>query len=640
MLIAQVADRYQPPSMDIGDPEKYYWPKAMCRFEQYGLQDSLANAYVDTLSARPPFHFTLLGMARLMLGYAGAPTIQQNRDQILRQVLAREDGLNAFTGEGTENHVGMSRTSGYLFAQEAAKMPKSFPRAKALLDSMKNWVMVWGRALYRHGPGEWNSSIYAPYNFMGWLNLYDFAEDREVRSVARAVLDFYAMEMALHYSWGTLGGAEMRGNGLRKVSATASDYYMWYWFAPESTPIDWYGSQYIQLIHGITSSYRPPAAIAALAVHKDTPNSSAWYTGHKPSYLYQHPQMVSQYLYKADRFVLGSCSHRFAGYTGATAQVVNWKLVIKPAAQTDVGKPGTQVFGNGLFYDDWRGKGSQPFTQVGQYRNLFFQLTRQPVGMGEFVQAFRKEVPAWQEHWLHDYHTRFPMEEARTLEETPIKLNGKLLQENKSYLSFPLHAQIEKLGRRHFLVNIGGVNMLVSCLGQNVEQLQMNKHGLERHFLIDQAPDGVLCGFVLELLEGEAAQKPTAENLPELTILASDRFSYRSREGGRLEVQFQRAGEYQVPIFDWGYGPTEPKALQHLMPFRQPAWPSGEGSGRQANWFFWEQGKKVFDSQTPEKNGANVYAGPGLQLRHGTLRLTTLPKPYVVDFSGRVPKFQ
>ncbi|MFW5760052.1 MAG: hypothetical protein ACOCXH_03615 [Cyclobacteriaceae bacterium] len=48
IIIDQNADNFRPPSMVIGDPEKYYWPIAIARFEKYGTDDSVANAYIRT----------------------------------------------------------------------------------------------------------------------------------------------------------------------------------------------------------------------------------------------------------------------------------------------------------------------------------------------------------------------------------------------------------------------------------------------------------------------------------------------------------------------------------------------------------------------------------------------------------------
>jgi hypothetical protein len=59
-IIVQTADVYTPPSPDIGDPEKYYWPKVMARFEKYGTKDTLGNRLIRLFAKNSPFHFILV----------------------------------------------------------------------------------------------------------------------------------------------------------------------------------------------------------------------------------------------------------------------------------------------------------------------------------------------------------------------------------------------------------------------------------------------------------------------------------------------------------------------------------------------------------------------------------------------------
>ena len=304
ILIAQTADKYRPPNMDIGDPEKYYWPKTIARFEKYGVTDSLGNAWITAMKDNSPFHFTLLGMARLLHLYPHVPAIKAHRITILKKVFERTDNYNAWTSEGTENHTGMSRTSGYLFAQEAMNFPDVFPEAAQKLQQMKDWVLTWSEKALNYGTGEWNSAIYTAYNLCGFLNLYDFAKDKAVRLAAKKVLDFYAAEMALHYSFGIIGGAEMRGNGAVEGDYTATRYLAWLWFEEASKVPDFSGSQYIQALHAVTSAYRPDVTLFDLA-HKKF-NEALWVLGSKPSYLFEEAHFVKQFFYATKSFTMGT----------------------------------------------------------------------------------------------------------------------------------------------------------------------------------------------------------------------------------------------------------------------------------------------------------------------------------------------
>jgi hypothetical protein len=58
-IIDYIADNYQPPSLSIGDPEKYYYPIAMARMVKYGENDSIANEYISILGKKRRFPFCI-----------------------------------------------------------------------------------------------------------------------------------------------------------------------------------------------------------------------------------------------------------------------------------------------------------------------------------------------------------------------------------------------------------------------------------------------------------------------------------------------------------------------------------------------------------------------------------------------------
>ena len=289
-LISQIADHYVPPSMDIGDPEKYYWPKALARLIKHGATDSTANSWITRFAKHPPFHFTLVGMVRILFGFPTAPALVKNKRTILRQVFERKDSYNAFTAEGTENHISMSRTSGYLFAQAVLESDDTalYPQARKQQVLMRDWILSWADRATRMGTGEWNSSIYGVYNLLGWLNLYDYAKDPEIHRAAASVVDYYTAEFALHFSYGVAGGSEMRGNGAGLTGHTASSYWCWYWFGNRGYWPDFDRSgEYIQTIHAALSTYLPSAAIQDLAAKTAEYKGDYW--GQKPDYTIEHP---------------------------------------------------------------------------------------------------------------------------------------------------------------------------------------------------------------------------------------------------------------------------------------------------------------------------------------------------------------
>lgn len=627
VIIDHTADHYNPPSMSIGDPEKYYWPKAMARFEKYGINDGPANEWIEQLKERSPFHFTLVGMARLMSLYGHAPAIGKNKILLLQKVFERSDGLNLWTSEGTENHIAMDRTSGYLFAQHALEYPQNFPDAPQKLALLKDWISRWSKRMYQYGTGEWNSSTYQAYHIIGWLNLYDFADDPEVKQMARAVLDYYAAEMALHYSWGTYGGSEKRGRGVGNINLSASNYLCWLWFGSHYSGISFIpgGNEYIQSIHAVTSSYRPPPNCLPLARKKG--QLEAWYINSKPSYLYEESALVKQFFYVDEKFTLGSAISPYGGWTGATYQIVNWKLAIK----RDESPVPFEISGNGRFHDNWSGSAGNPWTQFAQYKNVIVQLTRTPVNKNELIDRVKATTEQWAVDWQRDFSLRFPNDDKRNV----VNFAGNIVSENLSFLNLPKEVKFEFANGNCF-ADLGDVFLYIGLIGTEVATSHNLTEKSGRRILTDQAPDGQLCGFVMEVIPGdqwdsfEAFIESYTHN--SLQINDDNGVSFRSLEGDVLDVSFSASGTFCEALYDWGYGTAEQHTFISAPPFRQPQWPQGEGYGKIP--VIMVNGETItMDEEWP------VFSGPGFALENGIMDIKGVRSVYRVDYSGRHPVF-
>ncbi|NJM14867.1 MAG: hypothetical protein HC896_05355 [Bacteroidales bacterium] len=202
---------------DLSDFGKYNYPKILAAYTYYSADDSTQaqkmKARLDVYATKPSFHFNNLALPRLLHTFPNAPGVKENQVEFIKRVFERTDSYNAWTTEGTENHVNMSRLPGYLFAQFALEnYPDSFPLAQQRLNEMKEWIEYYSKRAFETGTGEWNSTTYGAYNILPWINIYDFAQDDTVKSMARAILDYYACELAVHYSQALTGGPDMRGN--------------------------------------------------------------------------------------------------------------------------------------------------------------------------------------------------------------------------------------------------------------------------------------------------------------------------------------------------------------------------------------------------------------------------------------------
>ncbi len=615
LILDYVADNYTPPSLNIGDPEKYVWPKVIARFEKYGLRDSLAVFYLDSLKNNSPFHFTLLGMARIMSLYEDAPFFnRQNKLAILKGVFEREDSFNPWTAEGTENHVNMSRTSGYLLAQHALDFPDEFPEAKEKMALMKRWMKEWAGNIYKYGSGEWHSSIYQAYNFIGWLNVYDFADDPEVKRIARAVLDYYATELAIHYSYQLPGGSEMRGKGYELNGRSATTYFNWLWFSPDSTPVGGLGgSQLIQVIHGATSTYRPNKQIVDLAINKKLP---AYYRGSNPSYNFEHPAYIKKYFYAGKGYTLGSSVNNYGGFFASTFQYVPWKIIIR----NKEGFPFV-VAGNGHYYKTWKAKGRDPYTQHVQHENILMQITRMPANVEEYTKQINDSAEVWDERAKEDIENRFPTETYR-LNHNLVNRYDKHVFENQSYINLP--KQNFTRTEKGYLVCYQDVCLSFISLNPEMDTVIYKD---DRMILLSRNEKDQFCGFVLEVASPE--MRKNIHQTAHLNV-RGDHIAYYSED--TLDVHFVDTGSYIEALVDWGWGPKDPSLFSYSPPFRQPDWPE-DSYGARIPEVYINGIKQPLDQEWP------VYEGPDISLENAVLQIEGRNKTWEIDFSGEIPEF-
>lgn len=153
----------------------------------------------------------------------------------------------------TDNLRAMRETTVYLMAEETGN--------EAVRQRYKNQIRRYVWALYHVGMGEWDSENYHFHTITGYLNLYDFAKDPEVKALAKAALDWLSTAAAVKYFRGGWCGPIKRDYNKPYVFGGAAGE-VWLWFG--DTPID-EDDPHEDLVYPITSAYRPPAAVVALA---------------------------------------------------------------------------------------------------------------------------------------------------------------------------------------------------------------------------------------------------------------------------------------------------------------------------------------------------------------------------------------
>lgn len=158
-------------------------------------------------------------------------------------------------GRNTDNLRAMREVSVYLMAEETGN------EAIRRLYQQKIQRYVW--ALYHIGMGEWDSENYLGHTFAAYLNLYDFAKDSEVKQLGKAALDWLAAAGAVKYDQGGFGGPTKRDyGGSNVVYGAGAARFLWQYFGDSPLPNP---QPERDAIHVITSAYRPPLAVVALA---------------------------------------------------------------------------------------------------------------------------------------------------------------------------------------------------------------------------------------------------------------------------------------------------------------------------------------------------------------------------------------
>jgi hypothetical protein len=118
---------------------------------------------------------------------------EETKQQIFDEVTTYDGWL---TG-GTENHIAMRRTAGFLFGE-------AFPEAQfqhglkgsELAEVCLLYMRAYGRALFRNSMVEFLSPIYHAVHTSAWLNIYEFAKDPNAKQCARAILDWMFADLA------------------------------------------------------------------------------------------------------------------------------------------------------------------------------------------------------------------------------------------------------------------------------------------------------------------------------------------------------------------------------------------------------------------------------------------------------------
>lgn len=370
------------------ESEKRSYPKAMIDLLARNREKAIAFLQSEDADAQSHSHtlgidfysgFTLKGQVRkyFYFGKYLDPAYRQRMKKAM-QIFTEFDPLDKYFPEkrnfwansidncniwvdcrNTDNLKAMREVAVYLFAEETGNEQTR----KLYKERIRRNV----RTLYQIGQGEWDSENYLGHAVTTYVNLYDFAKDAEVKSLASSALDWYFTSGAVKYWRGAFGGPSKRdySTGNCTWCSLATHELGLYFGAPlkDSNPS-------ADSVHLITSSYRPPASVVALARKQfqkplELLNSKPTYENWKPGG--DNAPQFHETLYFGNTFQLGTLPQGSGGdWNGFKLLAFNQQRGVDyfiAATGTDPTQISTSTVGG---------------DNVAQYRNLVIWLNNKP----------------------------------------------------------------------------------------------------------------------------------------------------------------------------------------------------------------------------------------------------------------------
>ncbi|MAU12103.1 MAG: hypothetical protein CL607_19935 [Anaerolineaceae bacterium] len=219
--------------------------------------------------------FTMGGFLRILYKFHDSPHISRELIAEIEKTLLwfkywwDEPGLKGRCF-WTENHQIIFHSDELLAAQlypEATFQDGN--TGQYHMEHALHYIRRWLTFRVRFGFSEWLSNCYFEEDLLGLVNLYDFAQQEDVREQAGGLIDMLMYEMAMHTYRGVMGCSHGRTyawliKGGRREHATNTAKLMFGMGVYNSPNI-------LGTICLATSDYRCPPAIAAIAADLDQP---------------------------------------------------------------------------------------------------------------------------------------------------------------------------------------------------------------------------------------------------------------------------------------------------------------------------------------------------------------------------------
>jgi len=220
-------------------------------------------------------------------------------------------------GGGTENHHILRLSNAYLLAQkfpngswqpdfpnpkraDRADLPLGSARVNSatMMSFAKETLRLEGQKHYAHSFGEAASPNYLMAHLMPLLHLYEFAEDKEMKSIAQAMILHLLAHLSVNVYRGYIldpyprfynslytNGGKGPGNedGVKNPTLLLNWLY-WNQFTPDAARMTTWGDPLWALYPAI-SSYRPPVALERIAnLSSDNLGKAHWVKTTEPGH--------------------------------------------------------------------------------------------------------------------------------------------------------------------------------------------------------------------------------------------------------------------------------------------------------------------------------------------------------------------
>ncbi len=329
-----------------------------------------------------------------------------------RAFSSREDGkmdpIYVCTEFNSENFNWMNRIFGYMMSHQVQDntLIEGTPAQQWFDEYLKNLT----RSTFSTGRVEWNSQNYTGFCIQAIEPVYNYADwDPEAQKRAAAILDWMAVETALHLVDGTYVGPKSRGKGegyRAQHGSVAPYYYLWFGQGNASA---FSGSEGQWTVgYAAHMKYRPLNIALDIANRNfNTPveiqSAKPYYDADEENYqdwqgnTDRSKRFEFETLWIDDNYTMASiATNRPRGERTFSEQEI-WSIGVKQS-----GGLGLQVFGNANNNNDFGDNnsdirrdvvGRSPHQEIGQFRNAMLQLIKG--GRDQYVYAPKSKSPSF-----------------------------------------------------------------------------------------------------------------------------------------------------------------------------------------------------------------------------------------------------